>query len=347
MSVEYSAVAAKLKAMYARFLDKKDYEELLSKRSVGDVCAYLKSMSGYSDVLSDVDEREIHRGVMELILENNVMDEYIRIYKFVDKEKRSLLSFWFMQREVEFLKREIRYIYNNEKRSSDEVNQGRFDAFFETHTKIDKSIMQSASSLDDCIRACADTPYAMPLGRAASIGADFFSMGAVLDSFLYSRVWREAHKKLKNGQLKLFEELIGSKIDMLNLMWIYRGKKYYGFPSEIIFTYLLPVRHRVSEESLRAAVHAPDAEKAVEIVVGQTPYGELFDGISSGSFPEENYRTMYARTARKIFVNHTESLAAIFAYLVLKQFETDNITTVTEGVRYGLNPGAISGHVRF
>ena len=64
MSVEYSAVAAKLKAMYARFLDQKDYEELLSKRSVGDVCAYLKSMSGYSDVLSDVDEREIHRGVL-------------------------------------------------------------------------------------------------------------------------------------------------------------------------------------------------------------------------------------------------------------------------------------------
>ena len=346
MGVEYSAVAAKLKAMRARFLTERDYEELLSKNSVGEVCAYLKNTSGYSDVLSEVNEREIHRGVMEIILETDIMDEYIRIYKFVDKEKRNLLSYWFMQREVEFLKREIRYIYSNEKRSSDEVNQGRFDAFFETHTKIDKSIMQSASSLEDCIRACADTPYAEPLRRAAGIGADFFSMGTVLDGFLYSRVWREAHKNLKGEQLKLFEELIGSKIDMLNLMWIYRGKKYYNFPSELIFTYILPMRHRISEDALRAMVNAPTAEKAAEIAADETPYGELFAGIDAGSFPEENYRTMYTRTAKKIFVNNTESLAAIFAYLVLKEFETENIITITEGVRYSLNPDAIRSHVR-
>ena len=53
MSAEYSAVAAKLKAMHSRFLTKHDYEELLSKKSVSDICFYLKSTPGYSDVLSE------------------------------------------------------------------------------------------------------------------------------------------------------------------------------------------------------------------------------------------------------------------------------------------------------
>ena len=43
MSVEYSAIAAKLKAMYSKFLTRDDYEQLLERKSVNDICSYLKS----------------------------------------------------------------------------------------------------------------------------------------------------------------------------------------------------------------------------------------------------------------------------------------------------------------
>ena len=36
----------------------------------------------------------------------------------------------------------------------------------------------------------------------------------------------------------------------------------------------------------------------------------------------------------------------MFAYLNLKEAEIGNITTITEGVRYGLNTEAIRAHVR-
>lgn len=346
MSNEYSAIAAKLRAMHARFLTEKDYEELLSRKSVTDVCAYLKNTDGYSDVLGDINEREIHRGVMELILEQDIMDEYIRLYNFVDRPLRRLLNFWFIQREGEFIKREIRHIYTNEAYTRDEVSQGRFDAFFETHTKINREIMQNAASLADCIKACENTPYAEALKRAESVGADFFSMGMMLDVFLYSLIWREAHKSLKGEQITLFEQLIGSNIDMMNLMWIYRGKKYYDFSSEIIFTYLFPIRHRLSEEKTRRLVNADSAEQLVSLVRGETVYGDLFEDIENGRFPEENYRTIYNGISKRIFVNNSQSFAAMFAYLNLKEAEIGNITTITEGVRYGLNPDAIRAHVR-
>ena len=47
MSVEYSAIAAKLKAMYSKFLTRDDYEQLLERKSVNDICSYLKSTPGY------------------------------------------------------------------------------------------------------------------------------------------------------------------------------------------------------------------------------------------------------------------------------------------------------------
>ena len=244
MSVEYSAIAAKLKAMYSKFLTRDDYEQLLERKSVNDICSYLKSTPGYGEVLEQVNERDIHRGQMEILLEQEMVDEYVRLYNFMDNSKRTVMEFWFMRREITFLKREIRYIYTHEERSNDEVNQSKFDAFFETHTKINREIMHNAKSLSDCIEACKNTPYSEPLQRAENIGADSFSMGMVLDTYYYKSIWHTASVALDKTQENLFKRLIGTKIDMLNLMWIYRGKKYFEFTNEIIFTYLLPVRYR-------------------------------------------------------------------------------------------------------
>lgn len=345
MSAEYSAVAAKLKAMYSKFLTASDYEELLAKKSVNDICGYLKSAPGYSEVLADVNERNIHRGQMELLLAQELMDEYIRLYNFLNHTKRELIEFWFMRHEVEFLKLEMRYIYTHEKRSSDEINQSRFDAFFETHTKINREIMRNARSLSDCIEACKDTPYAEPLIRAENLGADFFSMGMVLDSYFYSAAWSSAERHLKGEQKELFRKLMGSEIDMLNLMWIYRGKKYFSFKNEIIFTYLLPVRYRLTEEIIKQLVNADSIERFIDIVNSSTSYGKLFENYDKGRFPEENYRYIYNKLSKSIFVNHSESMVAIYAYLNLKEVELNNITTITEGIRYSLNADSIREHV--
>ena len=109
---------------------------------------------------------------MEILLEQEMVDEYVRLYNFMDDSKEEpLWNFAFMRREIAFLKREIRYIYTHEERSNDEVNQSKFDAFFETHTKINREIMHNAKSLSDCIEACKNTPYSEPLQRAENVTA--------------------------------------------------------------------------------------------------------------------------------------------------------------------------------
>lgn len=344
MSNEYSAVAAKLRAMRSRFLSSGDYDELLNKKSVTEVCAYLKGTAGYSDTLEGINEREMHRGVMELLLEQDMMDEYIRLYDFVDRKKRELIKYWFQRFEIAFLNREMRYIYTHEERSADTVNQSRFDAFFETHTKINRELMLNAKSLSDCVAACQDTPYAQSLMRAENLDADFFSIAMLLDSTYYTDFWSTI-KKLKGADRELMENLIGVNVDMLNLMWIYRGKKYYGFKNEIIITYLLPIHQRLNTQTIARLAFTDSVEQFVDEVRRSTGYGELFDGLEEGKIPEENYRQMYYRLSKKIFVSNTQSLAAIYAYLNLKEKEINDITTITEGIRYGHNTEQIRQHI--
>ena len=95
----------------------------------------------------------------------------------------------------------VQNIYTHEERSNDEVNQSKFDAFFETHTKINREIMHNAKSLSDCIEACKNTPYSEPLQRAENIGADSFSMGMVLDTYYYKSIWHTASVALDKTQV--------------------------------------------------------------------------------------------------------------------------------------------------
>lgn len=326
-------------------MNDEDYERLLAEKNVKDICAYLKTTDGYGEVLSGMDEREVHRGQLELLLEREIVDEYVRLYNFMDNSKRAVMKFWFMRREVEFLKREIRHIYTHEERSEDEINQGKFDAFFKTHTKINGEVMHNASTLADCIIACKGTPYAQVLERAESVGADLFSMSMMLDMYYYKSIWHTASQMLDKKQFTLFKRLIGTKIDMLNLMWIYRGKKYFKFGNEIIFTYLLPVRYRLSEDVTKQLVTTPSADAFVDAVGALSGYADLFTDCDKGKFPESNYRRIYNKLSKTVFASYPDSMVAVYAYLNLREVEIDNITTVIEGIRYNLNSDFIRTHI--
>lgn len=344
MNSDYCAISAKLKSMYSKFLSKEDYEQLLSKRTVSDICAYLKTLPAYASVLDSVSERDTHRGQIEILISKEIFDEYVRLYDFLDSSKRAVLKFWFMRREIMFLTRELRYIFTHESRNSDTVSKDKFDAFFETHTKIDRELMLNAASLSDCIEACKNTPYAESLRRAESLGSDFFSVSMILEMFYYTSIWHTVSRTLDRTQADLFKKALGSKIDALNILWIYRGKKYFNFEDEIIFTYLIPIRYRLTEDLIKELVYAEKIENFIDIV-SQTKYASLFDGVNDGIFPEENYMTFIRKIDKTMFFTHPQSLIAVYTYLDLKELELDNIKTVVEGIRYGKTADGIRPHI--
>ena len=80
---QYSGINAKIKAMMGKLLTIKDYEELINKRSVGEIASYLKFQTSYASALSGIQESNIHRGELERHLYDQLFNEYIRLKKFV------------------------------------------------------------------------------------------------------------------------------------------------------------------------------------------------------------------------------------------------------------------------
>ncbi len=341
MKEKYSAIAAKLKAASAGRLKRTDYDELLSKTSVNEIYSYLLT-TGYRDVLSELTKEQIHRTEIEKALRHEMIREYGRIYNFMDIDGKRVLEFWFMQREIEFLKRGLRHLYNKESAEWVE-DEDEFEEFFEKHTKINRELVKNAATLDKLIEACADTPYADVLKRSQTLDADCFMMAMMLDRYYYISAWRAKEKYLSGKDKKLFEEIFGIEIDINNIIWIYRSKKYFDLSPDIIASWILPVHHRLNTQILKQM--AQGSWEDVIKLTQNTVYCDLFEDIDDGYFPEERKRRIYCTKARQIFNQNPESLAAVFAYFDLKEIEIFNITTVIESIRYGRDKQTIMRHI--
>ena len=339
----YSAVSAKIRSMYGRHLEFSDYENLLSKGSVSEMCAYLKNETAYGDVFSDVNPGDMHREVIEQRLAIEAADEYARIYSFLDASQQSILEFWHYRTEIKFLKGCLMNMMGHESAPS-AVPQ--ITEFLESHTKIKLDKCINAKSLSDFAEATDQTPYKEIFLRASGAGADFFTIAMTLDGFYFKKLFDKAGKLLPEEEIASLKKLIGSKCDMLNIMWIYRGKKYFKMDPELIYTYIIPVRFKLTDEMLKALVRAESPEK-IPVLLEGSAYEELFFKADGGFFAEENYRRMLYKNAKSFFRKEPDSMAAIFAYLYLKRFEVLNITCAIEGIRYGIEPDAILKRIKF
>lgn len=343
MGMDYSAIASKLKAMHGSGLKKDDLESLTQKGSVREICAYLKGTEAYRDVLSDLDEVNAHRGEIEMCLNRSFMQEYERLYSFMDQDKRTILRFWFTRREINLLTAGLRHIFTHERIAGD-IMQQVSTQFFATHSGIDIEALTAAKTLSEVADACKGTPYFELLKRADEASSDYFSIAMMLDGYYYRSLWKAKDKYLDKSEKGYFEELMGSIIDMLNIMWIYRGKKYFNFDSELIYTYLLPVRYRLSKEQTTEMAKADEPEKVIA-AIADTKYAKLFAYREQGYFIEEIYHRMVFEESRRIFRDYPKTMAAVFAYLHLKEYEINAITMIIEGVRYQYEPDAIRRHI--
>ena len=73
------AIGAKLHAMYGRRLTTQNFEEMLHKRSVGEIAAYLKNTARFAGCLTGVQESTIHRGQLEILLGRALFEEVGRL----------------------------------------------------------------------------------------------------------------------------------------------------------------------------------------------------------------------------------------------------------------------------
>ena len=155
-------------------------------------------------------------------------------------------------------------------------------------------------------------------------------------------MWKQRKKILKPKELELFTRDYGAQINMLNIQWIYRAKKYFNLSPADIYALLIPIQYKISTVLIKEMVEASDLD-AFQKAVEKTSYAKHFD-FNQNLTVEKLYTDYLYYLYRSDRRKDPYSIASINTYLFLKEEEIKKLTTVIECVRYGIPPEEIRGY---
>jgi V/A-type H+-transporting ATPase subunit C len=333
--LRYSGLITKTKAMGAQLLTESELHQLAERTTVSEVVSYLSDHPGY-DHIFDQWEGEWNRGQAESVIRNSLYEEFKKLYQFSDLDQREGLTFVIWRYEADILKFCLRCIYHN----IDELANYQPNEFITKHIHLPISELKRCSDMPDFILRMQNTPYEsvfLPTNESTADSHGIFTQR--IDISYYERSYRSL-KRIRNSDLKeLVRTILGTQIDWLNIMWIYREIRFYRRSPSAIYASLIPITYRLKSSEVQQMVRVTEVRELIELIgnttyfKGKTALLEMEDEISY----QKIIRRMYSYVVHK----YPYSLAPVLKYIHEKEQEIERVTTIIEGIRYQLPPKEI------
>lgn len=331
--MNYSGLATKVRAMESRLITRDQLQHMATLDTVPECADFLRQLPSYTEFFQSSDDADLHRGNIERQLMLSLYRDFAKLYRFSNPKQRTYLDFYFMHLELIIIKRCLR---NCMAHNQEELHLALFEEFFNRHSKVDIMKLSMCEDLTDFIQELSGTVYYDQLKPIYETGeAKLFDCEMALDLLYFTSVWKGKNKYLSKKEQNILSETFGERIDMLNIQWIYRAKKYYQLLPADMNKLLIPINYKLKPQQMEDMVMAPTLDEFITIVQ-QTSYGrnsyykDLVDLTTLDELQQSVLDRVYTMTAQK----SPYSAACLNSYFYFKEKRIQQIITVIEGIRY-------------
>ncbi len=332
--MKYSALAAKVMAMRAKLLTEQDYEHISEMKSVQEVVDFLKGKPSYASWLEQMGSSMYYREDVEKMLTQSLYADFTRLFRFSGQEQKTFLKTYWKRYEVELINYCLRIVFNHYHRPFDLDYKKEF---FDRYSKISIDRLITSRDVNELVDNLAGTEYYDLLKRVRDSGhAQLVDYNLALDLYYFSTMWKKDRKALTGTDLEIFTRDYGTRIDLLNIQWVYRAKKYYHMEPVQIFAMIIPIHYKFKAADMRALVNAKD-DAAFEQVLEGNYYFKRYARLIEGKKLEQIYQDIMQYLFLMDLQKHPYSFACMNTYLFLKEREVDKLTTALECVSYELS----------
>ena len=222
LGIKYPNLNAKLKGMYEKRISKSDLEDLVKQNSLKNAILLLKSKY---DIFKNSDEN-IDRLEIESLLEKDQINNILKIKKLLNKKDTEIFEMFLLQYEIKCVKSIFRKLFSDDK--TDDIVIQKVKMWTVTLFSDIKGI-ETVQNFYDFFEAIKRMKYNKILKKyQEQDNINVFEVENEIDKLyfetLYDMIKNEVNSK----------KIIGSEIDLLNVLWIFRIKKYYNFENEKI-----------------------------------------------------------------------------------------------------------------
>lgn len=330
-----NAIAAKVRAMYRYRLTPADYEELMKKRTVGDVAAYLRDNTHYREALAQADTAAIHRGQLENLLRGLQHDQYRRLIAFNYSGKR-IYRYLYLREEIGQLLALLRSLSGREYDEEYDRYRPPADGWLDGNTSLDLEKLADVESVSELAGLLGDTPYGKILRRFPPNEEgqiDFVRCEQAFYTYYYQELLTFVQDELTGAAKKATREAIYRRIDNQNIVQTYRLKRFFRSDEAFIREALLPFKTS-SQPLIDRMIAAQSAERLHAILeeAGIAQGGETRER----DYIEKVILRLRARQSRWDLHNSIHPTVVLYAYMTHLEIELEDLINIIESVRYGL-----------
>lgn len=329
LSLRYPSINAKLKAMYSKKLNLEEFSELTKQPDSEHALLFLKSKKDEFKLLSEnADRIEI-----ETQLDKNLIKDIQKIESLLSNNSKYYLKIFLSKYEIRCIKSVFRKVYSRSILDEDLDNVGIWTNIVFREIKG----LNNVTNFEDFLNLIKKTPYYKIFKKY--IGKDIkeiniFEIENQLD-VLYFKTMMEIAIDRNNP---ILEDNIGTQIDLENIRWIYRTKKFYNLSEETINKTIIDYFYKISKSQINSLIKSNDYNE-FEKILKNTVYRNLVTN-KENSFEQNIEKYLYEKDKR-IFRENMFNINFIYAYIDIVEAENNDITNIIEGIRYNLSRNEI------
>jgi V/A-type H+/Na+-transporting ATPase subunit C len=325
----YAAINTRVRAKYASLLTPQDIAAMSDAEDYPTLIDQLRH-SRYSEYLAMVPEGDLtpRRAVFQI--KTLMADTYVSVIQASPAHTRDLLDRFYRRFEVDNLKAVLRGILS--KAPWSQVHYVLFP--FGDQTILPAETMLESGSVVSAIELLRDTAYYETLSHAMeryTAEQSLFPLEVALDLYYWRALWNEVGH-LPNQDREQALRIIGSLLDMNNLMWAIRYRVYHHLSEEELINYTLPFGYRVRDDDVcNLAAGADIAQMLNRIYPNLHDVDTLLHEPRQGlPLLEIQLQRIVADQCRGAFSGYPFTVGIPLAFLVLNEYEIQDLTVLIE-----------------
>jgi V/A-type H+/Na+-transporting ATPase subunit C len=330
---KFGALNTKLKVLQGRLLKNDDYNSLLKAETLEEAVEYLLSNTYYGEFLEGFAFNGRNLEDLEVLMKNKYFENLERFSHFMTDFYKKFFNIVLMRYEVENIKFMLRALVKGES-----MDTARDHMLMHGTSKLEYDLLLQSRNVGEFIEGLKGTNYHRVISSYVNEPVEkmLFYMEMSLDR-LYFDILRKSTKRLANQEVQNVGALVGTNIDLLNIQWIYRGRKFYGLSSEELINYTLNGGKNLDFDELKKLCYATSPEET-EALIKETVYGSIFKDVDNFDIYMERSIQRYLD---KMFSNHKTknvmNVAETMVYMHKMEYEIRDLFSIFELKRYGMS----------
>jgi V/A-type H+-transporting ATPase subunit C len=320
--IKYPTINAKLKAMYGKHLSNSDLIDLVKQVDIQSVVSQLKSKFIPLETIKD----NATRIEIEDTLDNVLIEDINKIQKYLSSSEKEIFLKFVSKYEIKCLKSVLKNLLSS---SKIENNMADVEVWTNTIFKNINGITKSRN-INEYVSIAQKSSYWKQVNTLLETKEiNVFEFETALDKAYFEILYSEIEEKSL-----MLKKLVGTRIDILNILWILRSKKYYHTSNQELSNLLIPIYYNLKKSTVNELITSANYEEAREIL-SKTYYKNF---SNSEIYDLERETKKYFKHECEIILKQSRfDLSFIFAYIYLSEYQQDNIIHIIGGIFYNLD----------